>query len=167
VIAARVQTAHLVADGPYRHVRNPLYLGNIILAVGFGVMASRVGFVVLVLGIIVFCYRLIMREEAGIAAQQGESYRAYCAAVPQLWPALRPKVPPAGSSPNWRDGLLGEAFFWVLAAAEVAFAITLNNIVFFAMLGASFAFYAICVTVITRRQKRAVAAVESSNRQRE
>jgi protein-S-isoprenylcysteine O-methyltransferase Ste14 len=168
MIAARVQTAHLVADGPYRHVRNPLYLGNILLAVGFGVMASRAGFVVMVLGMVVFCYRLILREEAGIAAQQGESYRAYCAAVPRLWPALHPKVPSAGGSPNWRDGLLGEAFFWVLAAAEVAFAITLNNVVFFAMLGASFVFYAICVAVITRRQKRAAdAAVESSNRQRE
>src|SRR5271157_5271085 len=131
MLHSQVQTSRLVADGPYRYVRNPLYFGNILLAVGFGLMASRVGFFVLVVGMTVFCYRLILREEAGIAAQQGESYRAYCAAVPRLWPAQRPKVPLAGGSPNWADGLLGAAFFGVLAAAEVAFAITLNQVVFF------------------------------------
>src|SRR5271157_1702831 len=50
MIAAQVQTAHLVADGPYRYVRNPLYFGNILWAVGLGFMASRVGFFLLVAG---------------------------------------------------------------------------------------------------------------------
>src|SRR5271154_6050580 len=39
-----VHTERLVADGPYRFVRNPLYLGNILMAVGMGFMASRAGF---------------------------------------------------------------------------------------------------------------------------
>jgi protein-S-isoprenylcysteine O-methyltransferase Ste14 len=75
MLAMRVQTARLVADGPYRYVRNPLYFGNILWAIGFGFMASRIGFFILVLGMTVFCYRLILREEAGIDATQGESYR--------------------------------------------------------------------------------------------
>ena len=166
MIAQRVQTAHLVADGPYRYVRNPLYFGNILWAVGLGFMASRVGFFLLVAGMIVYCYRLILREEAGIAAQQGESYRAYCAAVPRLLPALRPKLPPAGGAPNWADGLMGEAFVWVMAAAEVAFAITLNQIVFFVMLVASFAFYGICVAVISQRKKRKEAAAQGNAAER-
>src|SRR6267143_661265 len=35
----------LVADGPYRYVRNPLYLANLPLAAGIGVMASRLGWI--------------------------------------------------------------------------------------------------------------------------
>ena len=162
MLAARVQTARLVADGPYRYVRNPLYFGNIPWAVGFGFMASRVGFFVLVVGMIVFCYRLILREEAGIAASQGESYRAYCAAVPRLLPALHPKLPPAGGVPNWADGLRGEAFVWVMAASEMAFAFTLNLKVFFAFLGLAFLIHAICVSVIKPRHKPGGAGTEKN-----
>ena len=158
MLAMRVQTARLVADGPYRYVRNPLYLGNIPWAIGFGLMASRIGFFILVVGMVAFCYRLIFREEAGIAASQGESYRAYCAAVPRLLPALRPKLPPAGGVPNWADGLRGEAFVWVMAASEVAFAFTLNLTVFFVVLGLSFVVHAIFVSMIKRRSKMRVTS---------
>ena len=36
VYAAEVKTASLVADGPYRRVRNPLYFANVLLALGIG-----------------------------------------------------------------------------------------------------------------------------------
>ena len=48
MVAGRVQTSRLVADGPYRYVRNPLYFGNILLAIGFGMMASRIGCAILI-----------------------------------------------------------------------------------------------------------------------
>ena len=71
MIDQRLHTSKLVADGPYRYVRNPLYFGNILLAIGFGLLASRLGLFVLVLGMTLFVYRLILREEAGIAAGAG------------------------------------------------------------------------------------------------
>ncbi len=166
MIAMRVQTSRLVADGPYRYVRNPLYFGNILWAAGFGLMASRVGFLILVGGMIIFSYRLITREEAGIAANQGDSYRSYRAAVPRLLPVLRPKLPPAGGVPNWADGLLGEAFVWVMAASEVAFAITLNQTVFFVIMGASFVVYAICLAVIKKRHKAPNTPAEECSTER-
>lgn len=153
MLHSQVQTSRLVANGPYRYVRNPLYFGNILMAMGFGLMASRVGFFILVVGMIVFCYRLILREEAGIAASQGDSYRAYCAAVPRLLPAVRPQLPLAGGAPNWADGLLGEAFVWAMAASVIAFAVTLNQTIYFVVLTSSFLVYAICLSVITRRPK--------------
>lgn len=153
MVDMQMHTSRLVADGPYRYVRNPLYLGNILLGVGFGLMASRVGFVILVVGMIFFDYRLILREEGGIAASQGESYKAYCDAVPRLLPALSPKLPSGGRVPNWRDGFLGEAFMWVMAASVAAFAVTLNQRVFFAVLGSAFVVYAICLAVIKMRRK--------------
>lgn len=53
----------LVADGPFRYVRNPLYFGNVLLAAGMGLFASRLGWLILALGMVVFVYRLIGREE--------------------------------------------------------------------------------------------------------
>jgi protein-S-isoprenylcysteine O-methyltransferase Ste14 len=153
MVDARLHTTRLVADGPYRYVRNPLYLGNILLAIGFGLMSSRIGFVVLVLGMILFDYRLILREEAAILASQGDSYRAYCAAVPRLLPALRPRVPDAGAIPSWGAGMLGEAFMWILALSVVVFAITLKQRIFFVVLGSAFVVYAICYAVIRKREK--------------
>ena len=100
MVDMQMHTTRLVADGPYRYVRNPLYFGNILLGIGFGLMASRIGFVILVGGMIFFDYRLILREEGGLLASQGESYRAYWAAVPRLLPALRPKLPSAGHAPS-------------------------------------------------------------------
>lgn len=160
MIAKRVQTSRLVADGPYRYVRNPLYLGNILLAIGFGLMASRVGCAILIVGMTVFVYRLILREEAGIAARQGDSYRAYCAAVPRLLPALRPQLPSAKGAPSWADGFLGEAFMWVLAASLVAFTATLKQQVFFVLLGSSFVVYAACLAIIKLRHKRVGSNLE-------
>ena len=153
MVDMQMHTSRLVADGPYRYVRNPLYLGNILLAVGFGLMASRSGFVILLAGMILFDYRLILREEAGITASQGESYRAYCAVVPRLLPALRPQLPAAGRVPNWADGFLGEAFMWVMALSVVVFAITLKQTVFFVVLGSAFVVYAICLAIIRKRRK--------------
>lgn len=157
MVDTRLHTSRLVADGPYRYVRNPLYLGNILLAIGFGVMCSRLGFVILVGGMIVFDYRIILREENGILASQGESYRAYCAVVPRLLPALRPKLPSAGTVPGWKGGFLGEAFMWVLAASVVAFSLTLNLHIFWIVLAAAFFVYAICYAAIRLRPKTTMA----------
>ncbi|HUI83589.1 MAG TPA: isoprenylcysteine carboxylmethyltransferase family protein [Candidatus Binatia bacterium] len=157
MVDSRIHTSRLVADGPYRYVRNPLYFGNILLAIGFGLMASRLGFLILVGGMIVFDYRLILREEAEIVASQGDSYRAYCAAVPRLLPALRPKLPSGEAVPNWTDGFLGEAFMWVLAASVVVFALSLSVWIFYVVLGSAFVIYALCYAVIVRRRRRATA----------
>src|ERR1700726_1844586 len=46
VYAAEVKTESLVADGPYRRVRNPLYFANVLMAMSIGAIMSRVGFFV-------------------------------------------------------------------------------------------------------------------------
>jgi hypothetical protein len=122
-------------------VRNPLYLGNDLLAIGLGVLASRLGFVVMVVGMFIVTYRLILREEAGLLATQGESYRRYFNAVPRLLPSLRPRIPSSGAKPNWRDGLTGEIFMWSIAMGMTAFVVTQRIWVFWLVMSAGFAIY--------------------------
>jgi protein-S-isoprenylcysteine O-methyltransferase Ste14 len=117
----------LVADGPYRYLRNPLYLGTLLLAVCFGLMASRLGFVVIVGGLLVVVLRLIGREEAALARTQGTAYAEYVAQVPRLWPALAPRVPESGARPHWRQAVTGELMMWAFALGAGAFAVTLDR----------------------------------------
>jgi protein-S-isoprenylcysteine O-methyltransferase Ste14 len=121
-----MHSTELVADGPYRHVRNPLYLGAIMLAVGMGMLASRLGWIVLVIGVWIFTYRLIRREESAMQREQGERFDAYRAKVPRLLMSLRPKVPPGNGIPRWRQAFLGESFCWAFALGTCVFALTLN-----------------------------------------
>lgn len=44
---AQLHAAELVADGPYRYVRHPLYFGSIVANVGLAFVASRLGFVII------------------------------------------------------------------------------------------------------------------------
>jgi protein-S-isoprenylcysteine O-methyltransferase Ste14 len=155
MLGTQVVTSHLVADGPYRFVRNPLYLGNILLAVAMGLMASRLGFAVIVLGNIVTVYRLILREEAELEADQGDTYRAYCRAVPRLIPAVFPRVNSAGSVPNYAAAFLGELFFWAFAASIIVFAATLDQRVYYWALAGAFVVCALSVIAVRRRIKPA------------
>lgn len=141
VYASDVKTASLVADGPYRHVRNPLYFANLFLALGMGALMSRIGFFVAVIAMFVFCYRLILREETGLESGQGEHYKIYRNAVPRLWPALGPRVPSAGRRPKWAEGFKAEFWCWGFAVSVAAFAITLNTTAFFVISGISFAVF--------------------------
>jgi protein-S-isoprenylcysteine O-methyltransferase Ste14 len=137
----QLHSERLVANGPYRWVRNPLYLGNILLAFGLGPMASRTGFLVLVVATVPFVYRLILREEAGLLESQGDGYRRYFETVPRLWPSWRPRVPAGGGRPNWVDGFAGETFIWSFAIGMAVFDVTLRLAHFWIIMGAGFAVY--------------------------
>jgi protein-S-isoprenylcysteine O-methyltransferase Ste14 len=153
----------VVADGPYRHVRNPLYLGDVLLGVAFGLVASRTGFLVLVLGLTLFTYRLVRREEAALFEEQGEAYRRLVAAVPRFVPSLRPRLPSGGMKPRWGQAWLGEGPMWLLALSTVAFAATLKVTVFYIMIAAALAGYAIRLIVEPGRKRGAPAAPPRGN----
>src|SRR5579875_2906672 len=140
----------LVADGPFRWMRNPLYDGGLLLAAGLGFLASPLGWLVMFFGLLVFYYRLVLREEAALTITQGESFRAYCAAVPRFLPSLRARVKASSTKPRWGQAFAGEIFMWGFAGSVIAFAATLNLIVFYGVLGVSLAGY--MVYWISRRR---------------
>jgi protein-S-isoprenylcysteine O-methyltransferase Ste14 len=155
VYAAEVKSASLVADGPYRQVRNPLYFANVLMAIALGSMMSRLGFFVVVAAMIVFCYRLIFREESELLANQGQGYGAYRKAVPRLWPSPWPRIPSSGQAPNWRGGFRAESWYWGFALALVAFAVTLKLVLFFAILAVSLALFWVLASAMGKKANSA------------
>lgn len=122
----KVRTERLVADGPYRYLRNPLYLGTWLMSAGIAVTASRTGFVVITIGMGIFLRRLIGREEEELRATQDDRYAQYCRAVPRWFPAIVAGVPASGAEPRWLEGIFTETMMWLFAAAMVVYAATLR-----------------------------------------
>lgn len=79
----------LVDTGPFAQVRNPLYVGNIALWVGFAFVA-RLPWLAPVFALVLAAeYHAIVRwEEELLEARLGESYRDYAARVPRWIPRL-------------------------------------------------------------------------------
>ena len=80
----------LVIYGPYRHVRNPMYLGVLAVILGWAILFSSVVLVVygLVLGT---CFHLftVLYEERHLLREFGSEYEAYCKRVGRWRPRLR------------------------------------------------------------------------------
>ena len=75
---------YLVTDGPYRHSRNPLYVGDILMWAGWAILlgsaAVALGLAVLTLGLQVG----VRLEERGLARQFGDQWTAYASTVPRF-----------------------------------------------------------------------------------
>jgi protein-S-isoprenylcysteine O-methyltransferase Ste14 len=80
----------LIESGPFGLVRNPLYLGNILLWLGFTVSARLLWLAPIVLVLLALEYHAIVRWEEGLLeSRQGAAYQAYCERVPRWIPRLR------------------------------------------------------------------------------
>lgn len=102
----------VIAAGPYRYVRNPLYLGNFIHTLALALLMPPSGAIFCILAISVFQLRLIAAEESFLIAKLSEPYLAYCAKVPRLIPALTPRIPASTMQPKWPLAFLGEIYMW-------------------------------------------------------
>ncbi len=80
----------LVTDGPYSLVRNPMYLGIVLIGLGVVVFAFQIWvFAVFVVLFLLRYIHLFMIEENHLRKMFGEEYAAYLKNVPRLIP--RPK----------------------------------------------------------------------------
>jgi len=79
----------LVISGPFAHVRNPLYVGNILLYFGIGIMSMSLFPYLQIVALLffVFQYFVIVKEEEGYLIKTfGEDYKKYFNNVPRfLW----------------------------------------------------------------------------------
>ena len=145
----------LVAEGPYRHLRNPLYLGTILMATGIGVLYSWAGWLLIVGGTTIFNLRLIGREEEALQRSQGSSFEAFKKAVPCLIPSCTPRLPTAGQKPRWGQAFFAESFIWAFALALGLFALTLDIRLLSLIMFGSLVCYALLHVVNSRRKQKA------------
>jgi protein-S-isoprenylcysteine O-methyltransferase Ste14 len=110
----------VVADGPYRWVRNPLYLGLWVFTLALALLMRPSGAVFTVVAVAVFCVRLIFAEEVFLREKLGEAYVAYCARVPRLLPAPNPRVVASGAKPQWLRAAAAQIFMWGVAVSYAA-----------------------------------------------
>jgi protein-S-isoprenylcysteine O-methyltransferase Ste14 len=131
---AEIVTApRLVTAGPYAIVRNPLYLGNVLIALGFwlafaGAVAPVVAATLLgvVLVLVVGVYAVIVPlEEEYLATTFGALYQRYRSVVPRAVPSGR-ALPQSERAGTWHPDVIARAeiitlmFFAVMIAAVIA-----------------------------------------------
>ena len=74
----------LVITGPYRWLRNPMYVGGIGMLAGIAILiASDWLLALLVPAALLLHYGVVLREERYLERKFGESYRQYKATVPR------------------------------------------------------------------------------------
>ena len=100
----------LIAAGPFRWVRNPLYIGNMALWVGLALVARLPWLAAPIAILLGLEYHAIVRwEEALLARRLGQPYRDYMLTVPRWMP--RPPRTTATALPpvfSWGETLFSE-----------------------------------------------------------
>jgi protein-S-isoprenylcysteine O-methyltransferase Ste14 len=92
-VTGEVGASRLVTSGPFAFVRNPLYVGNILIYLGIGVMSMALFPWLQIVALLwfLFQYTMIVREEEEFLREKfGKEYADYCARVPRFLFRLTP-----------------------------------------------------------------------------
>lgn len=100
----------VVASGPYRHVRNPLYLGTWLVSFPIALLMPISGAVFVLVATLVFELRLIAGEEAFLAGKLGHIYEDYKQRVPRLVPKILSAIESTSVRPRWIQAIIAEVF---------------------------------------------------------
>ena len=112
-VTGEVGAPELIVAGPFARVRNPLYVGNILLYIGVGIASNALApwLVLGALAYFVFQYTMIVSlEEEFLEKKFGKTYEAYQASVPRFIPLLVPYQSEAQASqhPDWNAAVKSE-----------------------------------------------------------
>jgi protein-S-isoprenylcysteine O-methyltransferase Ste14 len=129
-----MRNEEVTTSGPYAYLRDPLYLGRVLLLIGFCIMAWGYNWIILLLGSGVFFFNYMPRkyhkEMARLENLFGEEYKAYASHTHSLLPRLRPY--PKAKKRQWRFDLfwkqnreqyflLGTTVFFLLLLGRYAY----------------------------------------------
>lgn len=83
--------SNLIISGPFAHVRNPLYIGNILMYLGLGIMSYALFPYLQVVAILFFLfqyYLIVGEEEEFLNKKFGTNYEIYKNNVPSFFPRI-------------------------------------------------------------------------------
>ena len=103
-----MQGGAVMAAGPFRFMRNPLYMGGWFMMLAVCLLMTPSGALFVMVLVTIFYLRLILGEEAFLTAKLGEPYKEYLRAVPRLAPRLRSSLPASAGKPHWLTSVLTE-----------------------------------------------------------
>jgi protein-S-isoprenylcysteine O-methyltransferase Ste14 len=78
----------VTTSGPYAYTRNPLYLGSIILVIGFGVASRNLWLAVALVLIFIALYLPVIRDEENFLRSHFPEFSEYEQRVPRIIPRL-------------------------------------------------------------------------------
>jgi len=112
-VTGNVGAPEVIVAGPFAYVRNPLYLGNIFLYLGIGIMSNAlVPWLLLAAGIYFFFqyYEIVILEEEFLRKSFGVAYEDFANSVPRFVPRLVPfrVEAQAHQHPDWPGALRSE-----------------------------------------------------------
>jgi protein-S-isoprenylcysteine O-methyltransferase Ste14 len=82
----KVHADDLVTEGFFNHGRNPLYVGNILMLVGVGILKNSMLFTLVFIPLFLFIYQaIVLAEENFLRGKFGAQFDAYCARVNRWW----------------------------------------------------------------------------------
>ncbi len=106
-----VGAPQVIMKGPFAYVRNPLYLGNMLIYLGIGIASHALVPWLQVAAVVFFAaqYALIVSlEEEFLEQTFGAGYLEYKRHVPRFIPRLIPHRTEVDQRPRWNDALHSE-----------------------------------------------------------
>jgi protein-S-isoprenylcysteine O-methyltransferase Ste14 len=111
---------HLITAGPYSFFRNPLYIGTLLIGIGFCAAVRNPVLSALAVVLFLMVYRRKVRaEELVILQEWGEEFERYRAAIPRWFPSFRPYAHPFGEW-SWQ-GVRASQEIWTILWLGVVF----------------------------------------------
>lgn len=109
----------LVTEGIFKHCRNPLYVGNILMLLGVGILANSLFYVAIMIPVFLFIYQaIVLAEENFLRGKFGPGFDEYCKHVNRWFPNLKGIGGSLRSMAfNWKRWILKEhttQFIWLI-----------------------------------------------------
>lgn len=86
----KVYAEGLVTTGLFSHCRNPLYVGNVLMLLGVGILSNSLIFTAIIMPLFMLIYQaIVLAEENFLRGKFGAAFDEYCKKVNRWIPSLK------------------------------------------------------------------------------